>query len=142
SESNDLPKIVLPDTFAAISRQRRRIKESPIAKGVQELVNGVNREALEGKGKFEADIGERPTDIKFSLSWEGAITKKQVIEVPGQEFTFSVSPFNLSISTFLTEANFHGFKVTAKYLPGNAEPIEVGRTARLDVGELQPIVRS
>ncbi len=50
-------------------------------------------------------------------------------------------PFNLSISSYRTEDGFSGFRVRAKYLPGDSEPVEVGRTGRLDVRELQPIVR-
>jgi len=131
----------LIERLGAITRQRKRIKESPLNQGIRELIGEVNREALEGKGEFSAELGEQPTDTIFSLAWEGAITKKQKVRIGDQPFTFLVNPFNLSISSYRTEDGFSGFLVRAKYLPGDSEPVEVGRTGKLDVRELQPIVR-
>ena len=135
-EDDDLANIL-----KGITRQEQRIKETPLTQGVRILVEEVNQEALEGKGKFYAELGDQPTDTVFSLAWEGAITKMQEVSVPDQEFTFLVHPFNLSINSYRTEDGFSGFRVTAKYFPGDSEPVEVGRTGRLDVRELQPIVR-
>lgn len=80
-----------------------------------------------------------PTDTKFTLEWEGATIKKEERRVG--PMTFLVSPFRLEIASYQTEDGFNGFKVSAKYLPGENPAVEVGRTARLDVSELRPIVQ-
>ena len=82
----------LIDIFGGRLRKGKRIEESPLAQGVEELIGEVNREALEGKGEYRAELGEQPTDTIFSLAWEGAITKKQEVSVPDQPFTFLVLP--------------------------------------------------
>jgi hypothetical protein len=131
----------LVEMLKGISRKEQRIKETSITQGVRTLMNEVNREALEGSGEFSAVLGEQPTDTIFSLAWEGTVTKKQEVVIGDQQFTFLVNPFNLSISSYPTEGGFSGFRVTAKYLPGDVEHVEVGRTGRLDLGELKPIIR-
>lgn len=129
----------LTEVLRSISSTSRRIQETPLAQGVKELINEVNQEALEGEGAYNTTLGLVPTDTHFSLEWEGAITKKQQRMI--YNFTVLVNPFNLSIHSYKTEDEFYGFKVTAKYVPGDVEAVEVGRTARLDIGELRPIVR-
>jgi hypothetical protein len=122
-----------------LSKQRRRIKESPLVKNIRALLEGTNESVLSGSGRVATNYGETPADTTFSLEWKGEITPMKKVKF--ENINLLVFPFHLEVEAFKEsdESNLR-FKVRANY--GTEEDVEVGITEHLLTDEVKPIIES
>jgi len=128
-------------------RKRRRIEDTPLARGVEMLVNDINERALDDKGEVKMGVGIREgegvLDTIFTLDWEGAKTKRRGILRSGRVVLTSGNPFHIHVSPFQNNPDgFLQFRVTANYQGPDTEDIEVGMTNKLDLSELKELLET
>ena len=122
-----------------ISRQREKVRNSPVVISVSEMLAQINKGILGGKA-LNLLSGAGFEDLEFSLAWEGEHTKSRTVRV-FNHLDKQVAPFNLIVKPVRLEGEeWLRFQVTANYSGEKEGSVSLGLTERLEPEELKQIL--
>lgn len=122
-----------------LSRQKRRITESPLTQSVRTLLDEINQKALKGAGSISTSFGETPADTVFSIEWTGKTTPMKKVQIGNA--TFTALPLHISAKPFKAEGeDWLRFKVTANYTGKDEDELELGVTEKLNADDLKTLI--